>query len=273
MFSGFTLINWNVNFRSSVVLDYFEDMEVLPQIICLQEVTIKKSNKFIVRLNEIGLKNYYFSGNASSQEKKYGNLIASQWPLIEHPLQPDALLKWPQLVAHVTVNSPFGSLELINTHVPNGSSNGWAKIDTIDYIRDLVINLKGKPLIVAGDFNEPQYEIQDGRIVTFGQKRQPNGRYEATGKLRGDAASRWNKSVRWLFESQNEHGLRHAFWVSAGKVTHEPTHINRGSPRWFDHAFISSDFEVMKCSYDHSVREKKALSDHSSLVLQLRGIA
>lgn len=269
-YKDFTIINWNVNFRSSAVLDYFEEMKIRPEIICLQEVTNKVSNKYIARLNEIGMKYVYYSGNESSQEKKYGNLIAAHWPIIEHPLQPNSLLKWPQLLAHVTVNSPFGSFELINAHVPNGSSNGWAKIDTFDCIRNLVLQLRGKPLIVTGDFNEPQYLIQDDRIVTFGQKQQPNGRYEATGNFRGDAATRWNDSVRWFFESQDEHGLRHAFWTFAGKVILEPTHINRGAPRWFDHALISPNFEVINCSYDHSVRKEKAMSDHSSLILQVR---
>jgi len=266
------LLNWNVNFRSADLLVFFDSLSVIPDIVCLQEVRAQRSEAFINHFKKLGLVHCFFSGRPDSSEKYYGNIIASHWPLQSLPLPKSPLLKWPQLIAHVKAEAPCGPVEVLNVHIPNGSNNGWAKVDTFDYLADLLMFRDGQPLVLTGDFNEPQYVLQDGRIVTFGQRRLKDGRYIAQGMRKGGERSHWDQSVRWFFEGEGDHGLRHALWDKKGEVCLETTHITRGEPRWFDHAFVSSHFRVVDFYYDHQVRTQSKLSDHSALCLELEKV-
>ena len=78
--------------------------------------------------------------------------------------------------------------------------------------------------------------------------------------------------MRWFFEGEDDHGLRHALWDKKGQVCLDTTHITRGKPRWFDHAFVSSHFKVVDFYYDHQVRTNSKLSDHSALFLELEKV-
>src|SRR4051794_10237363 len=55
-------------------------------------------------------------------------------------------------------------------HVPNGSQNGWAKIDHLTALPAGLQPPHPCAQLVCGDFNTPQAE-SDGQIVTFGQTR------------------------------------------------------------------------------------------------------
>jgi endonuclease/exonuclease/phosphatase family metal-dependent hydrolase len=133
---------------------------------------------------------------------------------------------------------------------------------------------KGAPCIVTGDFNEPQYIIQDGRIVTWGQERETrHGHFVCRGTWkdssgRSDFNEKWDSAVRWLFEKQDEHGLRHTYWEARGRGSMDVSHMTRGQKRWFDHMFVSSDFHVERCDYLHKLRGP-CLSDHSGLSARL----
>ena len=136
-----------------------------------------------------------------------------------------------------------------------------------------MLALKGEPLIVTGDFNEPRYALQDGRVVTWGQE-QIGGRWvveDGTWTDEHDVTadwSTWDRSVRWFFEGSRESGLRNAFWDVAGHGAMEPSHVSGGRDRWFDHAFVSEQFSVQSCEFLHSWREAD-YSDHSPLSLSL----
>lgn len=262
------LLDWNVNFRSADSLSYIDTMPVPPDIVCLQEVTVSRAESFVSALKARGLPHVHSSINPDATEKRYGNLIASAWPLVPQALQPNPLLRWPQLIAHALVATPAGPLHVITVHVPNAAGNGWAKVDTFDYLYELLAGLRGQPVILVGDFNEPQYAVQDDRVVTFAQDLKDDGRYVAGRPYRGHDMADWDASVRRIFEADDDLGLRHAYWATAGVGSLEPTHINRGDNRWLDHAFVSKHVSLQGCRYDHSVREALDLSDHSVLLLE-----
>lgn len=129
---------------------------------------------------------------------------------------------------------PHGSVHVISVHVPNGSGYGWEKIDTLEALKRMVLGLKGEPLVLTGDFNEPQYAMQDGHIVTWGQD--PDGkRWSTWDEWTFDGVTgsgkRWDAAVRWYFESPDESGIRNAFWDAAGHGAIEASHLSHGAPR------------------------------------------
>ena len=163
------------------------------------------------------------------------------------------------------------SIVVITAHIPNGSSYGWQKIDTFVVLNDLVRRAKGKPCIVTGDFNEPQFVMHDGHVVTWGQK--PDGRggfvvdeadwTDDSGRT--GAGREWDPAVRWLFEKS---GLRHAYWEAHGHGTMDVSHVCRGRKCWIDHMFVSKHFKVDACDYLHALRGP-GLSDHSALAARV----
>ena len=167
------------------------------------------------------------------------------------------------------------SFRVISVHIPNGSGYGWRKIDTFKALKEVVLEAKDEPSVVTGDFNEPQFiPLQDGgRIVTWGQEwKGREGRYECWEKWsfqrRTGEGKEWDAAVRWLFEKQDEHGLRYAYWEAHGQGVMPVSHVSRGQPRWFDHIFVSPHFCVEQSEYLHELRGP-GLSDHSALEAKL----
>jgi hypothetical protein len=124
--------------------------------------------------------------------------------------------------------------------------------------------------IVAGDLNEPQYTLQDGRIVTWGQEwNGGQGRFVCWERWKDRSGRcqpgvKWDGAVRWLFDEHDGHRLRHAYWEVHGHGAMAVSHVTRGQSRWFDHIFVSPDFRVEQCEYLHELRLER-YSDHSPL--------
>ena len=264
------VVTWNVNFRDAAVLEYLARIAA-PDIVTLQEVTFKQKDAFRERLAGMGLKEVYYSGRPDAVRMRYGNIIASRWPLDAVELRyPQKELPWPQALAQVSVTVDGRSIVVITAHIPNGASYGWQKIDTFLVLKNLVQRAKGRPCIVTGDFNEPQFEMQDGHILTWGQE--PDGRggfslwpdWEDSSGRTGTARE-WDAAVRWIFEKS---GLRHAYWEAHGHGAMDVSHVSRGRNCWIDHMFVSDEFHVEKCDYLHTLRDP-GCSDHSALSASL----
>lgn len=146
------------------------------------------------------------------------------------------------------------------------------KIDTFKVLAKRVRAADDKPCILTGDFNEPRFDLQDKRIVTWGQERNREGRFacwnEWTFRGRSGTGEEWDAAVRWFFENSTEHGLRHAYWEACGQGATAVSHVSGGSPRWFDHIFVSRDFRVVRCSYLQDLRGRE-VSDHSALLAKV----
>jgi endonuclease/exonuclease/phosphatase family metal-dependent hydrolase len=262
------------------VLDALKGL-VEPDVLTLQEVTFnqRKRRQFEERLAKMGLKCCPDS-QRHTRGKDYGNLIASRWSWTIEPIEPRYSRDeppWRELLVQASVSVDGRSFLVMNVHIPNGSTYGWKKIDTFNALKDVVRRAKDTPCVVGGDFNEPQLiPLQDGgQIVTWGQYFEwREGRYEYWEKLsshgRTGKGEEWDAAVRWLFEKEDEHGMRHAYWEAHGRGVMPVSFVTNPNrqPRWFDHMFVSQDFHVEQCEYLHELR-LKGHSDHSALEAKL----
>lgn len=262
------VFTWNVNFKGAEVIDALRDLKLELDVVTLQEVTNDHVGDFKEALAGLGLTSFHHSGSPGSTEKRYGNVIASRQPLKELPLEGTAL-PFPQLVAHATV----AGVHFITVHAPNGSKNGWDKIDTLAAVRRMVEGSAG-PVVVSGDFNEPRFFSGVTPVRSFAWKENwdrvrdnPWTRDCADGRQVTRPRHEWDDAVRWFFEKD----LRHAYWAKRGDREVAVTHLTSGAKpeRWFDHIFVSSALKVLDCEYHHGLRESRA-SDHSGLSARLR---
>jgi endonuclease/exonuclease/phosphatase family metal-dependent hydrolase len=72
------IASWNVNFRPARMLRWV--LPLRPDILVLREVTREREEEYRSRLagHRLGL---HYSGRSRARTKRYGNLIASRWPL------------------------------------------------------------------------------------------------------------------------------------------------------------------------------------------------
>ena len=64
---------------------------------------------------------------------------------------------------------------VFSVHMPNGSGNGWAKIDAFEALATALEERPTGARIVAGDFNEP-FRFEAGTVVSFAYPARRAGR-------------------------------------------------------------------------------------------------
>lgn len=242
-----------------------------PDIVALQEVHVQQAEDFRAQLREVGLEHFFTT--AKEWKKSYGNVIASKWKLRGATKWPtDA--PYPQLLARARIETPDGPVKLYNAHIPNGSGNGWKKIDTFDSLyRALKRDAPKHPTIVVGDFNEPKEWKPGEPLVSFGQRKDGTTTGTWTRKPKhGPTVTRpreeWDQAVRHVLESpQLKHPLRSPRSKKPAPVTHR---VGR-KPRFFDHILVSEHFRVTKSGI-HADWLTERWSDHAAVwaVLELR---
>jgi endonuclease/exonuclease/phosphatase family metal-dependent hydrolase len=272
------ILTWNVNFRTAECLDGIHGLT--PDVLLLQEVKHRTVDGIIARLRDDGLPNSTYSGSVSDQQKRYGNVIASRWPISPDTRGWARELRWPQLAHRATVHAPDGDLDAINVHIPNGHGNGWDKVYALEAVANAIARSADVRRVLAGDFNEPQTIRPDGTVISWGQLigrdgsvcfgRRSNGG-AGPGRFTDDEGRthdlvRWHAAVTRIFDANGDTRLRHV--QSAGSVTFDPlpvTHVVRGNNRFFDHMFVSKHLAVSAVQYVDSVREQTRYSDHSAV--------
>jgi exodeoxyribonuclease-3 len=240
-----------------------------PDLVLLQEVAAHRlPERLAKRLAQIGLPHIACSADPASVQKRYGNLIACRWPLEVINAKALKSIPWPQSIAAATVTCGDRSVDVLSVHIPNGSNNGWRKVETLEGLAVYLQNADDKPRIVGGDFNEPREFRANGQVVTFGQKVKRDGtlttsltKWDNTGVVH--PRYRWDHAVRAVLAGPSSHGLRHAYF-DQHPFHSETTHIVRGTSRCFDHLMVSRHFHVVDAGYAHDLRTKK-LSDHSAV--------
>jgi endonuclease/exonuclease/phosphatase family metal-dependent hydrolase len=263
-------VTWNIDLFSERPTEGVGVIAEMADVITLQEVRVERLDDVRSQLAHLGFASW--PAPVAAAEKSYCCLIASRAPLTgNEDLVPG--LPWPELLAHATVVTESGPLHVVTVHVPNGSNNGWKKIETLEALKTLVTSLHDQTLVLTGDFNEPQWApLQDGHIVTWAQEEDEAGVWQVLDTMceRGvtDSGARWDSAVRWFFGKPRESGLRSAFWETHGYGAMEASHYSRRRERWFDHVFVSRDLRVESCEYLHDLRNK-GFSDHSPLLVCL----
>lgn len=170
------LMTWNVMGNCGIgarrrpkVLDIIR--EVGPDVVLLQEVHAAKGLPAYLAdgLHDVGL-NHAVWGPADP--KKYGNMILSRWSVERMPRW--NAVPWPQSVLRCRVEHPEQDFEAVSVHIPNGSANGWLKIETFEALAAGLSGLEC-PFVVGGDFNEPRTVLDDGTTIPFTMKQRADG--------------------------------------------------------------------------------------------------
>lgn len=160
--------------------------------------------------------------------------------------------------------------------MPNGSANGWEKIDHLQAIRVAFEPPHACPQVLCGDFNTPQAE-RDGEIITFGQSR--NGELRRTPPTPAASTAErpwepelWDQGERAVLEGlPRDCGMPDSFRAYAGtlnEVTWVPRNLPEERGRRLDHVFASALLEPTYVKHHHDWRHED-LSDHSALEVWL----
>ena len=167
------LLSWNVAHRKSWAAQVDAILSRAPDLIALQEVTARTVLSIWGALNANG---FPFVLHSCTRElapddcgaRAYGELIASRWPM-HRIADEDCGMPWPERLLSAVIDAPCGAVELHTAYIPPGSSNGWTKVETFEGIYRRLARPSALPRILCGDFNTPQIERADGRVVTWGE--------------------------------------------------------------------------------------------------------
>jgi endonuclease/exonuclease/phosphatase family metal-dependent hydrolase len=172
---------------------------------------------------------------------------------------------WPRSIVSVGAELGGQPVEIVAAHIPNGSSNGWVKIDHLWALR-YGVEESELPQIVCCDLNTPQAE-RDGEIITFGQE--PDGSLPSVEKTdppytpeRPWQSGLWDEGERAVLEGlPRELDMADAFRELNAT---EPGYTwgPRGeADRRLDHVFVSRQLGLRSCVHVERWRNE-GLSDH-----------
>lgn len=195
--SHMNILSWNICALRGLSEQRINDISTRivsrkPDIVLLQEVSSKPG--FISRIRDrfkaSNYDDFFFSGKDCINEKSYGNVIAVKRP---HRILDSGCLKgapWPQLLARACVEIYGMRTEIISVHMPNGSQNGWKKIQTFKALSAFLQKHGDRPCIFGGDFNEPRKFLPGGDIISFGHRKASSGGFTLQGDRKGSPSGR-----------------------------------------------------------------------------------
>jgi exonuclease III len=271
----FRLITWNIANRACCGDQVTEIHKHEPDIVALQEVATNSSKKLKAELKAelkaigLGFARDSVPGRRSAMPaRRYGELIASRWPLVTITNRAFGL-PWPERLLSVVVTTPWGEIEVHTTHVPHGSGHHWTKIETLEAIYKGLARKATLPRILCGDFNTPQEERRHGQVVTWGQDMFSRGEVVVWKTWKGVPGIRWDAAERNILEGLREFDLCDAFRRANGyKCQGFSWYTREGKGRRFDHVFACQSLNTVKCSYLRRFLDKRrrvSLSDHAPM--------
>jgi exonuclease III len=211
------VISWNVNRRRQPAHQMRVLAERRPGIIALQEMTARSVADWVQALKAEGFHHVRATMLDASQVGRgahaSGVLIASRYPLNEHARVSFSVPSWEEQVLSRLVETPIGELVIHNVHVPNGSDNGWAKVEVLEAVYAGLSGLNwNRHTLLCGDFNTPQCELHSGQIVTWAQEMdEASGRVRLERRIAGGSGLRWDTAERNILSGLQVFGLRDAF--------------------------------------------------------------
>ena len=181
-------------------------------------------------------------------KRRYYNLIASRHPIstlpgLTYADEREAAFGFPE--KHVAARVSFNGIEIDvhNTHVPPGVSNGLLKVHHFEAVRRRLDRDRSRRRILCGDFNAPVDEDKDGPLF--------------------DVEARWSEpwsrqdKVRWrdaewsLLENDRMPDVYRALHRPGTQLA--ASHVTgRGKnrrPHRYDHIFASQDLTPVNCKY------------------------
>jgi exonuclease III len=266
------LVTWNLNARRNVDAQVAAIAERVPDVVAFQEITARSVQRLRVALPDIGLSHTVDSFSeappwTAAGPRRYALLIASRVPLIA--VSHAHTLVWPERLLSARLAWPTHELTIHVTHIPPGSSNKGRKVEMLEGVLAEVADSPA-PCILCGDFNLPQAETPEGRIVTWAERVKVGCAPRVRARRHGIDGRRWDQAERLVMEGGPERALVDAYRTLHGYGRGDFSwYVKRGTRligRRFDHAFCSPGLRILQCEYLHDVRER-GLSDHSALQL------
>jgi exonuclease III len=258
------LLSWNVQGKLTRLPEQAARVaELAPDLVCLQEVTLKAAPLWEHALQRIGLSFVAHPAAWAADEvrkRRLAVLVAAREPFAAGPI---AGVPWPERA----LSARFADgLEVVTAHSPISPSPGLVKVRTHEALFAHLASDADRPRALCGDLNTPRKEHADGSVWTFARDRY--------GRLRSDRGERWDSAESGLIRGLEPFGYRDAFRALHGFASKEPSWE---WPRWgggyrLDHLIASTTVDVPSCHYAHDWR-RDGLSDHSPLVAELRQIA
>jgi exodeoxyribonuclease III len=254
------LLSWNVQGKLTRLPDQVSRVGMLaPDVVCLQEVTVKAAPLWEHALTELGLTSIAHPEPWAAHEtrkRRLAVLIAAREPMSVSPIPG---VPWPERALSARFRD---GLELVNAHSPISPSPELVKVRTHEALFAHLSAAADHPRALCGDLNTPRREHADGTVWTFARDRY--------GRLREDRGERWDSAESALIRGLEPFGFRDAFRSLNGFASKEPTWE---WPRWgggyrLDHLIVSAEVSVTSCSYAHDWR-REGLSDHSPLIAEL----
>jgi exonuclease III len=265
------LISWNGAARTKLLERQVAALgDRQPDIVAMQEVREPAVERYLAALRAIDLPyaadSFRLSPDRTSLTgaRCYGEVFAARWPLRALPPSTFAI-PWPERVLSCVAETPWMEIELHTAHIPPGVSNEWIKIETLRGIYQRLVVPSTIPRILCGDFNTPQEETSDGEVITWGQRRRPDGSVV----YREDWGEEWDQGERDVIAGLAAYDLPDVFRLLRGYKTQEFSWYWRGKDkgigRRFDHVFASRSLNPVGCWYLHDLRDVDQLSDHAPI--------
>lgn len=267
------IASWNINGsggvrperRGAIVSALRDSLDV----IVLQEVAWKGDLRkdLLKRLSERGWHGVVDCGVGHSKPMRYGNLIASRFPIEKDTTAWAPDVPFRQSLLRAVIQHPKSEFVVIGAHIPNGSKYGWQKIKTLEVLAEsLKATVQTRPTLLAGDFNEPRDVLSDGTIIPFGMRKVASGHWSSEGMrtIRGEKhpRRRWADAVRSILGRDSAVRLERAARVTGGSAEWHVTHQVGKQERSFDHILVSPHWTVLETGFDDDVRRERT-SDHS----------
>jgi exonuclease III len=271
------LVSWNIRQGGGKRIDAQTAFcaQLGPDVVCLQEVSKTSRHSYRAALAAAGLPYAIDSFELAADPtllrgpRRYGELIASRWPL--DPLADRFDAPWPERILSAQISSE-PPLEVHTTGIPPGSSNGWVKVEMLEAIYRGLARPSAIARILCGDFNLPQAEGADGEVMTWGQRRRPDGRLRICRRIRGGPGERWDRAERAIATGIEAHDLADVYrQINGYQVRAASWYTTTGIGRRFDHVFASARLEPVRCDYCDEARVRR-LSDHAPVVADFAGV-
>ncbi|HWE08923.1 MAG TPA: endonuclease/exonuclease/phosphatase family protein [Solirubrobacteraceae bacterium] len=253
------LLTWNVAGKvQRLVAQAAHVIDQEPDLVCLQEVTVRTAPQWTSLLASAGLTHTVVADPrdavAAARTRPLLTLTAARMP--QEPVAVTAA-PWPERVLATRVTGA----EVVNVHSPISPKPGLAKVMTHEAVHAHVASGAG-PRLVCGDLNTPRKEHPDGRVWTFARDR--------SGRLVPERGPRWDEAELALVKGLEQYGFRDAFREVHGLERREFSWEwpRTGGGYRLDHLIVSAEIAVSECRYLHQWR-RAGLSDHSPLLADI----
>jgi len=261
-------------------IEFLQSEADLPDILLLNEVTTAQREFWRDSLRDIGYSEMvdtldwaaelgesdvpphqdinHVNGNLTGIHERFeGDDLTRLPPSIRDETWGDSDLKawdtnFPEKILHAAVEVEDSTIDLWNVRTVPGSMYGEEKIKIMENTYARITKAGRFPCILAGDFNAPKDELEDGTIVPW--------RSDEEGAL----AERWAGAEFGLLSGLNEYGMVDIFRNQHGYGDLDVLDVSFQSKR-FDHVIASNELNPTACYYAHEGFDR---SDHAPVVAQ-----